>query len=127
MSHELNSLTWKEWRFLPVALGDDEVRARGEQLADTVQRRNTLEIEQAGAKKAMKEDLDGVDAEVTKLALIVSERSEVRSVEVEIRANLSIGLAEEVRTDTGEIIRSRPLDEKDKLRSQTGLPFDEPK
>ena len=125
MSKELNQLTWKEWRFLPVSLDDAEVRARGEQLADTVRRRNELEVEQATVKKAMKEAADSVEAEITKLALIVNERRETRSVEVEIRANLSIGLAEEVRTDTGEIIKSRPLDEKDKMRSQTGLPFDE--
>lgn len=127
MSHELNRLTWKEWRFLPVALGDDEVRARGEQLADTVRRRNDLEIEQATEKKAMKEALDGIESEISKLAMVVNERRETRSVEVEIRANLAIGLAEEVRTDTGEIIKSRALDEKDKMRAQAGLPFDEPK
>lgn len=127
MSHELNRLTWKEWRFLPVALTDVEVQARGEQLADTVQRRNALAIEQAAERKRMKDAFDDAESEITKLALIVNERREVRSVEVEVRANLAIGLAEEVRTDTGEIILSRPLEAKDKLRAQVGLPFDEPR
>ena len=127
MSHELNRLTWKEWRFLPVALTDGEVQARGEQLADTVARRNALALEQATERKRMKEAFDDVESEITKLALTVNERREVRSVEVEVRATLAIGLAEEVRTDTGEIVLSRALNEKDKMRAQTGLPFNEPK
>ena len=127
MSHELDRLTWKEWRFLPVALKDDEVRARGEQLADTITRRRALEVEQAAEKKAMKDALDEIDAEIGKLATTVSERREVRSVEIEVRANLTLGIAEEIRTDTGEITTTRPLDVKDKMRAQSGFPFDEPK
>ena len=127
MSHELNRLTWKEWRFLPVALTNDEVRARGEQLADTVYRRRALEADQAAEKKAMKDELDGLAVEIEALATTVNDRREIRSVEVQIRANLTLGMAEEVRTDTGEITTTRPLDEKDKMRAQTGLPFDEPK
>ena len=123
MSHELNRLTWTEWRFLPVALKDDEVRARGEQLADTIYRLRSLEVEQATAKKAMKDALDEIDAEIGKLATVVNERREVRSVEVEVRANLTLGMAEEVRRDTGEITTTRPLDEKDKMRAQAGFAF----
>ena len=127
MSHELNRLTWREWRFLPVALKDDEVRARGEHLADTIYRRRALEAEQAAEKKAMKEDLDSLDNEIVALAVAVNDRREIRSVEIEVRANLTLGMAEEVRMDTGEITVTRPLDEKDKMRAQSGLPFDEPK
>ena len=127
MSHELNRLTWREWRFLPVALKDDEVRARGEHLADTIYRRRALEAEQAAEKKAMKEDLDSLDNEIVALAVAVNDRREIRSVEIEVRANLTLGMAEEVRMDTGEITVTGPLDEMDMMRAETGLPFDEPK
>ena len=119
----MGGLTWKESRFLMCPLTDNEVRARGEALADAVQRADRLAAENKAAKDTMKTEEAEIEAEIGKLAQIVATRSEQRSVEVELRANFTLRLVEEIRTDTGETIRTRDVEERDKLRMQADLPL----
>ena len=115
--------TWKESRFLMCPLNDEEVQARGEQLADAVRRADKLAAENKATKDAMKIAETEIQSEIGKLAYIVNTRSEQRSVEVELRANFALRLVEEIRTDTGETIRTRDVEERDKLRMQADLPL----
>ena len=114
--------TWKESRILPVTLTPDEVRERGELLARELERFSELEADQASQKKEMKDALDTQYGQVNQLARVVWDRLEQRPVECECRLNMALGLVEEVRTDTGEIITTRNFREADKLRLQQQLP-----
>ena len=119
-------LTWKETRFLKVPLSPDEIQARGEQLAKLFGEAMMLAIAHKAARDAMREEADRLDAQVHRLAGIVRERVEERSVDVELRLHLTLGLVEEVRLDSGETVKSRAVTEEDKLRAQMSLPHDDP-
>jgi len=110
-------LTWKETRFLNVPLTPDELRQRGEQLANLVKDRDELALEQKKQKDGMKEDMEGVEGRIRHLALIINDRVEERSVQVELRYSTVLHLIEEVRTDTGEIVKTRQPTADDKLRA----------
>ena len=114
--------TWKESRILPVALTPDEVRERGELLARELETLANMETQQTAEKKEMKDDLDTQYGQVNQIARVVRDRIEQRPVEVECRLNMALGLVEEVRVDTGEIITTRNFREGDKLRLQQQLP-----
>src|SRR3990167_4155941 len=94
---DMNGLTWKESRFLMCPLTDDEVQARGEALADAVRRLEKVTAENKTVKDRMKDAETAIDGEIGKLARIVNDRQEQRSVEVELRANFTLRLVEEVR------------------------------
>jgi glutamate-1-semialdehyde aminotransferase len=115
-------LTWKETRFLKVPLTDDEIQARGEQLAKLVDEEADMFAGHKTVRDAMREEADRMHGQIRRLAAIVRERVEERSVEIELRVNLTLGLVEEVRTDSGEIVKSRGVTEEDKLRAQLRLP-----
>jgi uncharacterized FlaG/YvyC family protein len=118
---------WKESRFLPVILTAGELQSRGAQLADAVQKRDALEVEQKAAREEMKEAMVGAESRIGDLAKIVNERKETRAVEVECRLNVMLNLVEVIRTDTGEVIQTREAIPSDALRLQSVLPgLDEP-
>lgn len=119
--------TWKESRILPVALTPDEVRERGRMLARELGEMQQLEADQASQRKEMKEDLEEQSGKVSGLGRVVREGLEHRPVECECRLNMALGLVEEIRLDTGEIIASRSFRESDKLRLQQQLPLEEKK
>ena len=73
-----------------------------------------------------KDDMDAVEGKIQKLARIVNERVEERSIQVEMRCNVALGLIEEVRSDTGEVIVSRTATKEDKLRAQVEAQTDIP-
>lgn len=114
----MSVLTWKETRFLQVPLTSDEIRERGEQLANLIKERDELEVEQKATRDRMKSAMDSVEGRIHRIARVVNERVEERSVQVELRCNLALGLVEEVRIDTGEIVTSRAATKEDKLRAQ---------
>lgn len=112
------TLTWKETRFLSVPLTPAEIQQRGEQLANLVKERNELDTTQSAEKKRMKEAMEGLDGQIASTAAIVNSRVETRSVQVEMRCNLTLGMVEEVRIDTGEVVTSRAATKEDKIRAQ---------
>lgn len=124
------SLTWKESRFLSVPLQPEEIQARGEQLADLVKERDELEVEQKKERERMKDALEGITGRIRHLAKIVNDRVEERSVQVEVRYNSALNMVEEVRIDTGEVIKTRNVTQEDKIRAsaeaQTIIPGTEP-
>ena len=118
-------LTWTETRFLPVALTPDEIQGRGEQLAQLLDDEAALTVAHKAARDAMRAEADRLYAQIHRLAAIVRERVEERSVAVELRLNLALGLVEEVRTDTGDIVTTRAVTAEDKLRAQLTLPTEQ--
>ncbi len=123
----MSTITWKEERFLQVPLTSDEVRSRGEQLADAVCERSVILERQKAEKERMRDELEAIDGRIRRLAAVVSDGVEERSVPVEVRVNLVLGLLEEIRIDTGEIVKSRAATEEDKrraqARAQTAMPW----
>lgn len=98
----------RETRMLAIQLDADQVRERGNELAHTIQEIEMEDTRQTALKSQMKATMTGLEARQTKLASVVVNRVEYQDVEVEVQFSESGGVVQEVRTDTGEIIRTRP-------------------
>jgi hypothetical protein len=120
------SSSWTETRFLSCLLTPEEIRARGEQLAQSIRECETLLTEERARRDEAKEAITRAESQVGSLAKIVLERAEVRAVPVECVVSIALGIVEERRTDTGELLRSREATPADKARLQGVLPLDEP-
>ena len=117
-------LFWTESRSLPVVLSPEEIQARGEQLAEAIRLSLELKVKHKGQCLQMKAEANEAAGAVYKLATVVAERQEVRALLVQCTVNLGLGLVEECRTDTGEIIRTRNATAGDRMRVQGTLPLE---
>lgn len=111
---ELLKLNRKETRSLPVKLREDELRDRGDQLASVIQDLRAEEDRQVDAKAHMKARLAELDAKKTQLAIVISRREEPRNVDVEVWHDYARFMVETVRTDTGETIHTRRMEDHEK-------------
>ena len=109
-----------ETRTLPCVLTDDELLARGDALARQHAAIKDEEAAQAGEKKRMKEALDELTGEQARLARIVRDKAEPRDVECRIVHDYATQAVQVVRTDTGEVIESRAMTDRER---QIGLPM----
>ena len=121
MGNVTGETTWIETRYLQVPLTPDELRERGELLADLVRGAALLEEQHARERKAMKDAATTLNGRIQHLAAIVNARAEERSVKVEVRYNPVLALIEEVRTDTGEVVQTRAPTPEDKARAQAAM------
>lgn len=94
---------------LPVQLSDEEVRLRGEELAAKRKEWEAVKAEAKAAAQAAKSQLDELDTDISELARVVRARTEWRDVEVIEQRDFDRGLVETIRTDTGEVVRSRAM------------------
>lgn len=94
---------------LPVPLTKEELLQRADRLSWTLAELRALEIEQEAAKKRMKEKHDELKGEVSGLTKTVRERTEERTVEVVILLDDDNKKVYSVRTDSGEVISTRPM------------------
>lgn len=94
---------------LPVQLTDEELLDRSTALVDNIQKTAALEEE----KKSVDADFKGkikARAEVSrKLTEIISNRTEDREVECEVKKDFERGTVTTVRMDTGEVVETRPI------------------
>lgn len=90
-------------------LTDDEAQARAYELACLVRKMDEEETAAKGAAAAARDTMKEMDAELRRLARIVREQKEDREVEVIVRQNTAEASIETVRTDTGAVVRSRPM------------------
>ena len=76
----------------------------------------------------MKAEREGLEVRLGQLAAEVGSRRALKDVEVEVRGDFARGVAEEVRTDTGEVLGARSLraDEYQTLLPGTGPPREPP-
>ncbi len=90
-------------------LTPDEVRERGEEAARKAQERDTIEAERQSSQKSYKGRVESLEGQVRHLLSEVRSKSTRREIEVISEARHDAGMMETIRTDTGEIVRSRPL------------------
>lgn len=98
---------------LPVRLSPDELRDRGEKLAGLEGQYIEHKAETKAQSKTRKEEEGRLELSIYQLASHIREKCEPREIEVEVRI-AGKGQVAEVRLDTGEIIRERPLREEEK-------------
>ena len=97
-------------KYLACKLTDEELRAKSDELAQTVQDTANEETRQTDLKSQMKAKMTELQSRQTQLASHISRREEYRDVQVEILL-IGDGKVKEVRTDTGEVLITRPARE----------------
>ena len=93
-------------QLLPVLMTREEVEEHAKQLAAGWAKLGYEQELQKTARDQMKARISEIQAELTHESLLVSSRTEYRTVEVETRLS-DDGQVQEVRLDTGEIIKTR--------------------
>jgi len=107
---------------LPCKLTEPELRDKGDALASVIQDLKSEEDRQVDIKAQMKARMAELDAKKTQLAISISRREEHRDVEVEEWLDYARSIVQQVRTDTGEIVFHRPMNEEER---QLSLPVAE--
>ncbi len=107
-----------ETRTLPVELTDDELLQRGDELARAIQAVREEERHQKAQREAMKDALASLQGDCARLAQVVRERAEPRSVGCRIVHDYAANAVQLVREDTGEVIESRAMSDHER---QLGL------
>ncbi len=109
---------------LPVRLTEEEIIARGAEMADAEAKLDAAErgldeqIESARAgRKIAEERIAEARREVRRLGKIVREGREDRLVDVTEQLDVAASAVHTVRLDTGEIVRTRSMNEADRQRS----------
>jgi len=104
----------KETNWLGCKLTNEEVTARAKEVANLIGDRDRKEAERKAEDGKAKAEIKRHDAEICDLACQVRERTEWRNVDCEWERNETLQAAELIRSDTGEIIFSRPFNESEK-------------
>lgn len=107
---------------LPVALTQAEMAARGESVGHMRAELNKLTAKAATVAKEFKLEISRIDNEIERLASILRNRAEPRPVACVLNKNLSARKMETIRTDTGEVVRTRALED----HELNGELFEEP-
>lgn len=90
-------------------LTPDELRERGDRLAELLDERDRIDADLVMARQRAKSEHAAIEPELGDLRSQIKTRHELREVDCEVRFDFSDGKAYTVRTDTGEIVRSRAL------------------
>lgn len=108
---------------LPCDLTSFELRERATKMANVVNEIEQLELKKKVATDTAKREIDALVVSVSQLARQVRTGKEDREVEVEEVHDEIRFAVETFRTDTGEVVRSRPMtDEEKKHALQVALP-----
>lgn len=108
-------------RSLPVRLTREELQERGAQLAATALEVARLKEAAKAKQRELKNAIDTKKEDAAKLARIVHSRSEdrlVSCVEVDDRARMMV---ETHRLDTGDVVDSRPMSDRERAEALQGL------
>lgn len=111
-------------RRLPVKLTFEEVRLRGKRMATLESEVEALEDEKKAITGDFKSKIDGRRAEILALTRQINEEQEYRQVEVVERKDWDELVIDTVRTDTGDILESRPMTPSERQRP---IPFASPR
>jgi len=95
-----------ETRELLVELTQDEIRERGEELAERVILAARLRQDKSEEMRRRNDDIKTCDAEVARLSYVVESGTDYRQVECEWRH--VGGTAQLVRLDTGAVVEAEP-------------------
>lgn len=102
-------------RHLSFVLTEDELLARGRELARKVREHIDMELAKKAAAKKFKDDLDTLNEEISKLQRTIETGKESRPVQcrwVPIHERALMALM----SDLGEEVESRPMDDHDRQR-----------
>jgi hypothetical protein len=108
--------------YLPCRLTDDELRDKGSELAHARETSEKHEAASAEVRKELKDRESMLEGEVSRLARIVRDRQEQRPVCVEVRLAKKAGMVDEVRIDTGEIIATRKIADREAQADMLDVP-----
>lgn len=111
----------RDVRNLPCKLTDVEFLERSRSLATVTNDIGTETKRQAEAKAEMKAKLAVLEAQQARLASVVSRSEEYRDVEVSIEPDDIALCVRTYRTDTGECIEERPMQEHERQRVLPGV------
>lgn len=106
-----------EFRSLPVPLTDDELKLRADQLATRVKDKNAIETEKKAANDGFKTRLTDAEDDIQKLSTTVKTKQEHRPVECSWVENLKGYTMELRRSDTGQVVDSRPMSHDERQKS----------
>lgn len=106
---------------LECRLSHDEFLDRARALAEACQDIESEEGRQTQVKADLKAQMTRLEAERSRLSLIVTRKAEPRETPTTIYADDARGLAITIREDTGEVVRQREL-----TPNERQLPLPEP-
>jgi len=98
-----------ETRFLPVRLTVDEMKARGEALANLVQDYDQVEDAKKESSKVATERLKEIREQMSLMKTVILNETEQREVEIFQKADYQRGVLDIFRCDDGTQVDSRPL------------------
>lgn len=101
-------------KILPVKLTPDELRAKGEKLAELIGQAEVLKTEAKDKAKDYRETLEILSEETGHLASVVRAKAEDRDVECIVEKDFDRGVIETVRQDTMETVSTEPMSEQDR-------------
>lgn len=119
MSREIRGTLY---RTLRCKLNDLEQLEKGKRLGEKNAELRDLKAHHKAEKAAMKAAEDELDAECLQLQVDVLEGAEARSVECTVFHDYGKGKVETVRSDTFEVIESRPMVETERQLQMGGMP-----
>ncbi len=92
------------------ALSEDELRARGRMLGETIYAIDETNAERAETMRKFKDTLTGLNERQRKLAAAIRSRTETRLVNCVVYYHTpDEGIKLVVRTDTGEVVGEMPM------------------
>jgi hypothetical protein len=101
-------------KILPVKLTKDELREKGEKLAELIGQAEALKTEAKDRAKDYRDQLEILSEETGHLASIVRAKAEDRDVECRVEKNFDRGVVETFRNDTGETVSTETLTEEER-------------
>lgn len=111
----------RDVRNLPCKLTEAEFLDRSRELASTTEDITTETARQTAQKAQMKEDLAALAARQSRLARAVARGEEYRDVEISIEPDENALLVRTWRTDTQELLETRPMREDERQRVLPGV------
>ena len=96
-------------RNLPVRLTDFELRDRAKELGEKLSEKTRLEAEKKFPADHFKSAIEKAEARIADLGVVVTEGVEYRAIPVTTNKNFDRSLVETIRTDTAEVVDSRPM------------------
>lgn len=108
---------WRTVESLTCRLTSVEVGERGVELAQKMHERALVEEALADAKRTAKERIERLDAEIGAFGTEVRTATTVRPIEVEHCEDFATNTVRSTRTDTGELLRSRPMSAEERQRA----------
>lgn len=108
------------YEHLPCQLTGQELVLKSKALAELLCDQANIELEKKEANADFKARLDSIDTKMASLAQEVRTGREYRDVACIERADWTDNRVEIVRTDTGEVVRIRPLQQGER---QEALPY----